>query len=120
MGEGGEGGLAFCFLLAPTPTGAEPNAANGDGETALMLAARSGSVEVAKLLLAKKADVNAREAWREQTALMWAAGQGHAEAVKLLLERGAQADLRDDRGLTALDMARQGSHAAVVALLAPR
>ena len=48
---------------------------------------------------------------------MWAAGQGHADAVQLLLTKGARADLRDDRGQTALDMARSGGHAAAAALL---
>ena len=46
-----------------------------------------------------------------------AAGQGHIEAVKLLHARGAQAALRDDRGLTARDSARQASHAEIMALL---
>ena len=48
---------------------------------------------------------------------MWAAGQGQVEAAKLLLARGANRLLRDDRGLPALEMARQGGHVAVVALL---
>ena len=51
------------------------------------------------------------------TALMWAAGQGQADAVKLLLSRGADRGLKDDRGLTALEMARQGGHGAVAGLL---
>ena len=51
------------------------------------------------------------------TALMWAAGQGQADAVKLLLSRGADRGLKDDRSLTALEMARQGGHVAVVELL---
>jgi ankyrin repeat protein len=41
---------------------------------------------------------------------MWAAGQGQADAVRLLLERGAERDLRDDRGLTAAEIARQTNH----------
>ncbi len=50
------------------------------------------------------------------TALMWAAGYDQAQTVSLLLERGANRDLRDDRGLTAKDIAeRTGStHAAVL------
>jgi hypothetical protein len=50
---------------------------------------------------------------------MWAAGQGHAEVVRLLLQRGARSDLRDDRGFSAIDIARQQAHAEVVALLQP-
>jgi ankyrin repeat protein len=36
----------------------------------------------------------------------------------LLLERGARTDPRDDRGLTALEIARSAGHAAVAQLLA--
>jgi ankyrin repeat protein len=53
------------------------------------------------------------------TALMWAAGAGSVSTVKLLLERGARSDLRDDRGLTALEMARQAGHSVIVELLGP-
>ncbi len=52
------------------------------------------------------------------TPLMWAAGQGQAQVVTLLLRRGARAELRDDRGLNALDIARQQSHTEVAQLLA--
>ena len=44
--------------------------------------------------------------------------QGHADTVKLLLSRGARADLKDDRGMSALDMAKQAGHQPVAALLA--
>jgi ankyrin repeat protein len=43
-----------------------------------------GSIDVAELLLAHGADVNAREAWREQTALMWAADGAFPELTQLL------------------------------------
>ena len=52
------------------------------------------------------------------TALMWAAGQGQAEVVKLLLERGARIDLKDDRGFTAAQIAREAGHAALAQQLA--
>ena len=54
------------------------------------------------------------------TALMWAAGAGSVETIRLLLARGARTDLRDDRGLTAADIARQAGQMAVVALLEGR
>ena len=47
---------------------------------------------------------------------MWAAGQGHVDAVKLLLARGARPEMRDARGLTAREIARDAGQAAVVAL----
>jgi ankyrin repeat protein len=74
--------------------GADPNRANEDGETPVMLAARTGAVKVAEVLVAHKADVNARERFRDQTALMWAAAEGHAEMVAFLISKGAQVNVR--------------------------
>ena len=68
-------------------------------------------------LLSAGVDVNLAYEHR-LTALMWAAGQGHVDAVKLLLARGARPDLRDDRGLTAREIASQAGHIAVAAILA--
>ena len=59
-----------------------------------MLAARTGSVDVVSALIAAGADVNAREAWREQTALMWAAEGAFPELVDLLIEHGADVRAR--------------------------
>ena len=72
--------------------GAQANAVYGEGETALMLAARSGSVESVKLLLEAGADVNAAEKFRGQTALMLAAAENHAPVVKALLARRRAAE----------------------------
>ena len=51
-----------------------------------MTAARTGRVEPVKLLLARGADVNARER-KGQTALMWAAAEGHVEVIQALSMR---------------------------------
>jgi uncharacterized protein len=77
--------------------GADPNAAFGDGETALMTAARTGSVDTVKMLLTFGARVNTQEAWRGQTALMWAAAENHAAVVKLLIELRADVNARSVR-----------------------
>lgn len=69
------------------------------------------------LLLGAGVDIN--KAYHHQlTALMWAAGSGSAGAVKLLMSRGANADLKDDRGKTALDIAHEAGNKEVEALLA--
>src|SRR5581483_262149 len=68
------------------------------GETALMTAARTGSVPVIRALLAHGADVNAREGWKGQTALMWAAAENNAAAVKVLVEAGADVNARSRSG----------------------
>jgi ankyrin repeat protein len=59
-----------------------------------MAAARTGRVESARALLQRGADVNARDAGRQQTALMWAAAHGHADVVRLLVEGGGDVHAR--------------------------
>jgi uncharacterized protein len=87
--------LADPALLARlVQAGADVNATNDDGQTALMLVARNGNVEAAKLLIAHHANVNAREKWRQQTALMWAAAQAQPAMVRYLISRGAEVNAR--------------------------
>src|SRR5690606_24400889 len=74
--------------------GADPDSANPEGQTALMLVARTGNVEAARLLVRAGATVDARESWGEQTALMWAAARRHPEMVEFLLEQGADINAR--------------------------
>ena len=61
--------------------GANPNAALLNGETVLMTCARTGEIGAVKALLARGANVNAKEPSHDQTALMWAAAQKHPEVV---------------------------------------
>jgi ankyrin repeat protein len=75
---------------------ANVESANADGQTALMILARTDNVEAARVLLAHRANVNARERWRGQTPLMWAAAEAQPAMVQLLLARGAQADARSN------------------------
>jgi len=63
----------------------------------LMTAARTGNAEVVRMLLARGADANAREASLGETALMWAAAENHPEAVRALIEHGADPNTRSDK-----------------------
>jgi hypothetical protein len=66
--------------------GADVNATNNFGTTALMLAAMKGNTRLVKLLLEKGADVRATE--RDgNTALRWALEKGHEKIFRMLLER---------------------------------
>src|SRR5262245_56823310 len=67
---------------------ADPNRSNEDGETPVMLVARTGEVKVAEVLVAHEANVNVRERCQDQTALMWAAAEGHEDMVAFLISKG--------------------------------
>ena len=69
--------------------GADVNAKNNDGWTALIWASRNGYTEIAKLLIDKGADVNAKNnyVW---TALMLASRNGYKKVVELLKQYGAK------------------------------
>ncbi|NYZ74089.1 ankyrin repeat domain-containing protein [Candidatus Micrarchaeota archaeon] len=82
--------------------GADVNAKDDGGTTALMCAAQNGDAVVARLLIAKGADVNARNMYG-MTPLMWAAYESHnKETVELLIAKGADVNATDYRGDTAL------------------
>jgi ankyrin repeat protein len=89
---------------------------NEGGQTALYLAALLGHIEVVKVLLNAKANVNAKN--REgRTALHQAAYEGRVEAVKVLLNAEAKVSAEDQHGNTALHEAAWQSHVEVVKVL---
>jgi ankyrin repeat protein len=103
--------------------GADPNALDSDGSGAIVYAAGHGYAPVVALLLQAGVDVNRRYA-HGLTALMWVAGYDASTGVddadatiKALIEHGAALDLKDDRGKTAADIARDLGHARAAKLL---
>jgi ankyrin repeat protein len=62
------------------------------GDTALMIAARTGIPEAVQVLLDAGADINATESWGGTTALMWAVNENNQDVIRLLLARGADVD----------------------------
>lgn len=69
--------------------GADVNARDMDGFTALMWACMRGNFEIVKYLVERGADVNAKND-AGFTALMMASGQGYFEIVEYLIENGAK------------------------------
>lgn len=83
---------------------------------ALVWAAGRGHLGIIITLIEQGADVNAA-AVLGRTPLHLAAIRGKEEAARILLARGADPRLKDQKGLTALDHAREQGHTAVVSLL---
>jgi ankyrin repeat protein len=97
--------------------GANPNASNAKGKTALLLAVIAGHEEAAEALLRRGAKVNTADA-DGKTTLMWASDAGHKDVAELLLTRGADIEARDQYGQTALiDAAWRGRDKIVEMLL---
>jgi len=97
--------------------GADVNApvAKG-GYSPLMLAAISGSTEVAAMLIERGAKVNAANAGGV-TALMIAAAGNRSAIVGFLLKSGADVNARSEDGRTALSIAQANNSDAVVKIL---
>lgn len=86
--------------------GVDVNARDGNGLTALMLAANKGYVlMIQPLLAAPGVEINAR-APDGATALFIAATLGHTEVIERLMEAGADTSAVGPRGMTATDVAK--------------
>ena len=91
-------------------TGADLNARDGHGQTALMIAAHQGRAEVVTFLVARGASLDDTAKYG-LSALMLAVVAGHHEIVRLLAAAGADRTLRGSGApgfadKTALDLAR--------------
>ena len=85
--------------------GANVNARDSCGSTALICAAKKGYLEAVKALI----EAGAHLSWE---ALMLAAKNGHVEAVNALIRAGAS--LKNSDGWTALMYAEEKGHAEVI------
>ncbi|KAK3988897.1 putative ankyrin repeat domain-containing protein [Cladorrhinum sp. PSN332] len=101
--------------VAPA-TESELDLQDGDGMTALYLAANGGHTRVVKSLLKAGAKIDEKSKGN-LSPLYGAASAGHARIVEILLSRNAKTDIRNDEGDTALDAAVKGGHGAVAELL---
>jgi RNA polymerase primary sigma factor len=82
------------------------NSSSSSLNPALRLAAMHGVASAIRLHVERNDPLNARDV-SSQTALMISARRNHLEACAVLLEAGADPDLRDEKGLTALNLAAQ-------------
>ena len=97
--------------------GANVNAVDAEGRTALMFAAVNMHCGCANILLAHGADVNAR-AHDGGTALMLAASSGEIVLVRAMLDRGANISGKfKQTGKTAAMLAREKNFTEIAELL---
>jgi ankyrin repeat protein len=98
--------------------GADPNAFDSQGGTALMVAGRGGHALAAEALLAAGAQADLTDqrttGW---TALMHAVHKREHDTARILLDHGAAADARTRGGVTALIMAAAYGDTEMVRLL---
>jgi len=87
--------------------------------TALHAAAGGGYTEVMAVLLARGANVHAKDRW-EHTPLHYAIDSGNVEAVKLLLDHGADVNAESYGGKTVLHEAAMMGKMQIVQLLLER
>lgn len=87
------------------------------GMTALHIATLYNYTHIIKLLLDKKAQVNARDNTKESTALHLVSQNGNVGLIKLLLARGAQKNVKNLENRTPLQLVVEKGNTQVVALL---
>lgn len=86
------------------------------GLSALMVAARRGRADIARLLLSAGAAPDLTTGLQE-TALMMASEQGHLDVVRALVEAGADLNMADSRGGTPLVWAARRGQQEMLSLL---
>ena len=96
--------------------GANIEAKNSKGSTALYIAAANGKTDAVKLLLSNRANIEAQD-YTGNTVLIAAAYWGEDAVVKLLLDKGANVEAKTHVGATALIQASINGQSEVVKLL---
>lgn len=110
----GQGDVAA--VTAGIVAGADLEARDANGVTALLAATHANQVEAARLLIEAGADVNAKDAISDSPYL-YAGARGHLEILKLTLAHGADLASVNRYGGTALIPAAERGHVETVATL---
>ncbi|KAL3664086.1 hypothetical protein V7S43_010972 [Phytophthora oleae] len=111
--QAGDLEMLQCLLVE----GARVDTVTSTGFTPLLLAALGGHADVVQVLLMKSADPEACITRSGFTALLVAAFNGYADVVRHLVKKRVNLEIRSADGSTALHLASEKGHAAVVQLL---
>ena len=117
-----EGDLEATKQLIEKENGVDINTEKIGSQSAILVAARKGHIDIVKLLLENGADVNAKSSdsltwFSGWTPLISACENGHFETAKLLIENGADVNASSKSGWTALMSAARGGYFNIVELL---
>ncbi len=96
--------------------GADVNARDNMGGTALMMACALGSLSTAEILLTRGATIKTTDNYRK-TPLDFACINGYTEIARLLIENGADVNTVDDDGYSILWRTRNRGNRAMIELL---
>jgi ankyrin repeat protein len=109
------------FLLRQYDSNMPLHQRDGSNYTALDIAAHQGNLDLAKLLVERRAPVNRSTFdWEEEFPKMplhLAAENGHSEVAQFLLDNGADVSIRTFDGYTPLHMAAKEGHDKVAKIL---
>ncbi len=101
-------------IKALIAAGADVNAKDKQGVTALMSAAFIGDPDIVKALIAARADINAQDIQGETPLMKAATLYGNVDCVKAIIAAGADLNAKDNTGKTALARAMSRDMAAVL------
>ncbi|KAK6495308.1 hypothetical protein TWF481_003333 [Arthrobotrys musiformis] len=108
--------LVFKYLLGLSPLDDNTARARNTKEN-LIIAAKRGYPEVAKLLLTAKVDANVEDDEQGKTPLHYASRNGQAGFAELLIRYDADIEATDNESLRPLHAAIEGGRSSVVKLL---
>ena len=100
--------------------GARVDSLNGVGETPLIVAAKSGNVEVTAILLSAGADARRQDGRYHMSALHYAAAEGQIQVAEALIAAGVDINTKDGQGDTPMHHATADGRLDMVQFLAKR
>ena len=104
------------IIVALLDKGADVDARDSLGETALQKAVKLGHDKIIRILIDRGADINVQDRFGE-TAILKCAKNGKKKIATLLLERGANVNVKNVENETALIKAVENGYDKIVALL---